>query len=89
MDRNSAEKVGVAFQTKGIISQSTVELGKQSMSRQALQSWLKTGFCRGGRGGGAKAGETVWDLIGWDLEGQAEAGRNGTPLTIFENEGEL
>lgn len=68
MDRNSAERVGVAFQTKGIISQSTVELGKQSMSRQALQCWPKTGFCRGGRGGGSKAGETVWDLTGWVLK---------------------
>lgn len=28
MDKNPAERVGVAFQTKGIISQSTVELGK-------------------------------------------------------------
>lgn len=56
----------------------------QSMPRQVLQSWLKTGFCRGGRGGGAKPGKTVWDLIGWGPERQAEAGSNGVPLTIYE-----
>ena len=61
----------------------------QNMSRQALQSWLKTVFCREGQGRGAKAGETVWDLMGWVLEGQIEAGRNGTPLTICENREEL
>ena len=27
--------------------------------------------------------------MGWGLEGQTEAGRNGTPLTICENRGEL
>lgn len=56
----------------------------QCKSRQVLRSWLKTGFCRGARGRGAKAGKTVWDLIGWGLECQAEAGSNGTPLMIYE-----
>lgn len=59
------------------------------MSIQALQSWLKTGLYREGQGRGAKAGETVWNLMGRGLEGQTEAGRNGTPLTICENRGEL
>lgn len=50
------------------------------MPRQVLQSWLKTGFFRGGRGGGVKRGKIVWDVIGWGLECQAETGSNGVPL---------
>lgn len=52
----------------------------QSMSSQVLQSWLKTGFSRGRQARGVKAGKTVWDLIRWGLERQAEAGINGSPL---------
>ena len=81
MEIGQAESVGVAFPARGVTVSSAT--GKtQSTSRQVPQSWMKTAFCREGRGRGAKAGKTVWDLIGWGLECQAEAGSNGNPLTF-------
>lgn len=87
MDRNPAGREGGSgFPGQGNDMAVNCGVGKtQSMSRQVLPSWLKMGFCRGGRWGGAKDGKTVWDLTGWGLEYQAEAGGSGAPLTIYES----
>lgn len=64
MTRNPAGKEGGSrFLGQGDDMAVSCGVGK-TQSMRVLWSWLKTGFFRGGQGGGTKPGKIVWDLTG-------------------------